>query len=119
MPFRRLAVSMGAEVTMGEMMFSKTLLSGRNRSERARLRQAPNETCFGAMLSPAYVTCCLSADLALQKQCARGHQGHKWRRRQLMRVSDVQFWQQRQALHGSTSIADVSHSFCSVHAEIL
>lgn len=38
---------MGAEVTMGEMVFSKTLL-GRNYAERARLRQAPNEKFFGA-----------------------------------------------------------------------
>jgi hypothetical protein len=41
-----MAVEMGAEVTMGEMVFSKTLL-GRNFAERARLRQAPNETFFG------------------------------------------------------------------------
>ena len=60
---------------MGEMIFSKTLLSGRNRSERARLRQAPNETCFGAIKLSAYVTCCLSADLALLKQRAAGLSG--------------------------------------------
>jgi len=51
LPFRRLAVSLGAEVTMGEMMFSKTLVKGRDRIEQARLRQAPNETCFGAQMA--------------------------------------------------------------------
>lgn len=47
-PFRRLCADFGADVTMGEMMFAKELLHPKNRHEKARLRRAANEKCFGA-----------------------------------------------------------------------
>ena len=48
LPFRRLCADFGANVTMGEMMYAKQLLNPKNRSEKARLRHAENERCFGA-----------------------------------------------------------------------
>ncbi len=46
LPFRRLCADFGADVSMGEMMFARQLIK-RNRQEKARLRQAHNERCFG------------------------------------------------------------------------
>ncbi|PNW77131.1 hypothetical protein CHLRE_10g423400v5 [Chlamydomonas reinhardtii] len=45
-PFRRLCLHFGAEVTMSEMAFTKPLLKG-DRVERARLYKAPGEQMFG------------------------------------------------------------------------
>ncbi|GLC44902.1 hypothetical protein PLESTB_001687100 [Pleodorina starrii] len=45
-PFRRLCLHFGCEVTMSEMSFSKPLLKG-DRVERARLYKAPGESMFG------------------------------------------------------------------------
>lgn len=50
-PFRRLCADFGADVTMGEMMFAKELLHPKNRHEKARLRRAANEKCFGAQIA--------------------------------------------------------------------
>ena len=46
MPFRRLCADFGAEVTMSEMSFARMLLKG-DVVEKARLRKADNEHCFG------------------------------------------------------------------------
>ena len=46
MPFRRLCANFGAEVTMSEMSFARMLLKG-DLVEKARLRKAANEHCFG------------------------------------------------------------------------
>ncbi len=46
MPFRRLCTDFGADVTMSEMSFARMLLKG-DIVEKARLRKADNEHCFG------------------------------------------------------------------------
>lgn len=50
LPFRRLCCELGAEVTMGEMIFARSLLKG-ERHEQARLRRAANEHAFGAQFA--------------------------------------------------------------------
>ncbi len=57
LPFRRLCLDLGANVTMGEMMFARMLLK-RNRQEKARLRQAENEHIFGEWaVASAFLWC--------------------------------------------------------------
>ena len=51
MPFRRLCTDFGAEVTMSEMSFARFLIKGEP-IEKARLKKAENEHCFGGPLSP-------------------------------------------------------------------
>jgi tRNA-dihydrouridine synthase 3 len=50
LPFRQLAVELGAEVTMGEMAMADKVVR-RARGELALLRRAPQEGCFGAQLA--------------------------------------------------------------------
>ena len=50
MPFRRLCTDFGADVTMSEMSFARMLLKG-DVVEKARLRKADNEHCFGELAS--------------------------------------------------------------------
>lgn len=50
MPFRRLCADFGAEVTMSEMSFARHLLKG-DPLERARLKRAANEACFGFQIA--------------------------------------------------------------------
>ena len=47
LPFRRLCADFGAEATMSEMSFARHLLRGAPQ-EKALLRRAANEACFGA-----------------------------------------------------------------------
>mmetsp|Transcript_13824 Transcript_13824/g.20697 ORF Transcript_13824/g.20697 Transcript_13824/m.20697 type:complete len:462 (+) Transcript_13824:44-1429(+) len=49
-PFRSLTVTHGADITMGEMIFSKYLLKGDGK-ERARLRRHESEPLFGAQIA--------------------------------------------------------------------
>eukprot|EP00884_Botryococcus_braunii_P011283 jgi/Botrbrau1/20155/Bobra.0173s0056.1 len=49
-PFRRLCADFGAEVTMSEMAYARKLAKG-DRGERARLRKAQNESCFGVQIA--------------------------------------------------------------------
>jgi tRNA-dihydrouridine synthase 3 len=58
LPFRRLCADFGANVTMGEMMYARELLNPKNRSEKARLRRAENEQCFGARACGSCNTTC-------------------------------------------------------------
>lgn len=51
LPFRELCVSLGANVTYGEMASSRTLLKGRNFMERAKLRRSPVEKAFVAQIA--------------------------------------------------------------------
>lgn len=50
LPFRRLCAEFGAEVTMSEMSFARHLLRG-DPTEKARLRIAANEACFGFQIA--------------------------------------------------------------------
>ena len=50
LPFRRLCADFGASVTLSEMAFARPLAKG-DRVERARLRKAPTETCFGLQIA--------------------------------------------------------------------
>jgi tRNA-dihydrouridine synthase 3 len=50
LPFRRLCVELGAEVTVSEMVVVRKLLKDRN-SEFALLRHHPSEPCFGVQLA--------------------------------------------------------------------
>ena len=55
LPFRRLCADYGMEVSFGEMVYARNLLKGDtrsgNRSEKARLRRAPNEQFFGVQIA--------------------------------------------------------------------
>jgi tRNA-dihydrouridine synthase 3 len=55
LPFRRLCVDYGMEVSFGEMVYARNLLKeaqrGRNGPEQARLRRAPNEQFFGVQIA--------------------------------------------------------------------
>ncbi|CAL8466678.1 g6214 [Coccomyxa elongata] len=50
LPFRRLCADFGAEVTMSEMSFARHLLRG-DPTEKARLKRAANEACFGFQIA--------------------------------------------------------------------
>ena len=49
LPFRQLCAELGADVTMSEMAFARQLLK-QNVVEKARLRIASNEPCYGEQL---------------------------------------------------------------------
>lgn len=50
LPFRRLCVTHGCTVTMGEMAYAYQVVR-RSKSELALLRKHPEETCFGAQIA--------------------------------------------------------------------
>lgn len=50
LPFRRLCLAHGCEVTMGEMAYGYQVVK-RSKSELALLRKHPDETCFGAQIA--------------------------------------------------------------------
>ena len=50
LPFRRLCLAHGAEVTMGEMAYAYQVKK-RSKSELALLRKHADETCFGAQIA--------------------------------------------------------------------
>lgn len=49
LPFRRLCVGMGADITCGEMGLAQEFLSG-NKNEWSLVRRHPSEKCFGVQL---------------------------------------------------------------------
>ncbi len=68
LPFRRLCLDFGAKVTMSEMVFAEALADG-NRRDKALLRKAPQEECFGAQILACKPE---AAALACQKAAEEG-----------------------------------------------
>lgn len=50
LPFRRLCLDLGAEITMSEMAYSRQVVRG-NKAELALLRRHPDEACFGVQIA--------------------------------------------------------------------
>ena len=50
LPYRRLCADLGCRISMSEMVYARSLLRG-DAVERARLRRAPNEECFGVQIA--------------------------------------------------------------------
>eukprot|EP00816_Leptocylindrus_hargravesii_P010221 CAMPEP_0196822864 /NCGR_PEP_ID=MMETSP1362-20130617/85075_1 /TAXON_ID=163516 /ORGANISM="Leptocylindrus danicus, Strain CCMP1856" /LENGTH=436 /DNA_ID=CAMNT_0042202541 /DNA_START=326 /DNA_END=1636 /DNA_ORIENTATION=+ len=50
LPFRRLCADFGMEVSLGEMVYARSLIKN-DRIEQARLRRAPNEKFFGVQIA--------------------------------------------------------------------
>lgn len=50
LPFRRLCADFGCQISLSEMVYARSLLKG-DAVERARLRRAPNEECFGVQIA--------------------------------------------------------------------
>ena len=53
LPFRRMCVDLGAEVTCGEMALATCLLAG-NASEYSLIKRHPSEKIFGVQLAGGY-----------------------------------------------------------------
>ena len=60
MPFRRLCVEFGAEITTSEMAYARQI-NRRSRAELALLRKHPSELCFGVQLAAGKATDAISA----------------------------------------------------------
>lgn len=50
LPYRRLCADLGCQISLSEMVYARSLLKG-DAVERARLRRAPNEKCFGVQIA--------------------------------------------------------------------
>lgn len=69
LPFRRLCVEFGAEITVSEMIVSRELVRG-NRKEKALLRRHPSEKVFGVQLAARDSEETLKAiEIALESGC--------------------------------------------------
>lgn len=63
LPFRRLCLAHGCEVTMGEMAYAYQVVK-RSKSELALLRKHPDESCFGAQIAASRAPDAIAAGLA-------------------------------------------------------
>lgn len=63
LPFRRLCLAHGCDVTMGEMAYAYQVVK-RSKSELALLRKHPEETCFGAQIAASRPADGIAAGLA-------------------------------------------------------
>jgi len=50
LPYRRLCADLGCQISVSEMVYARSLIKG-DAVERARLRRAPNEECFGVQIA--------------------------------------------------------------------
>ncbi len=71
LPFRRLCLAHGGEVTMGEMAYAYQVVK-RSKSELALLRKHDEETCFGAQIAASRI------DDAVRAGNAAAERGAKW-----------------------------------------
>ncbi|KAJ6483336.1 hypothetical protein C8R45DRAFT_1001123 [Mycena sanguinolenta] len=71
LPFRRLCVSYGADITCGEMGLSNSFLSG-SKEEWSLVRRHPSETTFGVQIAGSKVLSVVSAAEVLAKECSDG-----------------------------------------------
>ncbi len=71
LPFRALAVSLGAEVTCGEMALATQLLAGRP-GEWALTKRHPSEACFGVQIAAGYGDAGARAAAAVVAHCPGG-----------------------------------------------
>ena len=63
LPFRRLCLQHGCNVTMGEMAYGYQVVR-RSKSELALLRKHPDESCFGAQIAASKASDAIAASLA-------------------------------------------------------
>ncbi|KAF8142906.1 zinc finger dihydrouridine synthase [Mycena galopus ATCC 62051] len=68
LPFRRLCVSYGADITCGEMGLANSFLSG-SKEEWSLVRRHPSEKNFGVQLAGSKVPSVVSAAEVLAKEC--------------------------------------------------
>lgn len=69
LPFRRLCLAHGCEVTMGEMAYGYQVVK-RSKSELALLRKHPDETCFGAQIAASRPGDAIAAGIAAAERGA-------------------------------------------------
>ena len=70
LPFRRLCLAHGAEVTMGEMAYAYQVKK-RSKSELALLRKHDEEACFGAQIAASRIDDAVAAGNAADERGAR------------------------------------------------
>ncbi|KAJ6545498.1 zinc finger dihydrouridine synthase [Mycena capillaripes] len=68
LPFRRLCVSYGADITCGEMGLSNSFLAG-SKEEWSLVRRHPSEKIFGVQIAGSKVPSVVSAAEVLAKEC--------------------------------------------------
>ena len=69
LPFRRLCLAHGAEVTMGEMAYAYQVRK-RSKSELALLRKHDEEACFGAQIAASRIDDAVAAGNAAAERGA-------------------------------------------------
>ncbi|KAI0299405.1 zinc finger dihydrouridine synthase [Multifurca ochricompacta] len=69
LPFRRLCVSFGADITCGEMGLATSLLSG-SKEEWSLVRRHPSETMFGVQVAGSKPTTLVPTAEVIAKECA-------------------------------------------------
>ncbi|KAJ7776017.1 zinc finger dihydrouridine synthase [Mycena maculata] len=69
LPFRRLCVSYGADITCGEMGLANSFLAG-SKEEWSLVRRHPSEKTFGVQLAGSKIASLVSTAEVLAKECA-------------------------------------------------
>ncbi|MBM4063517.1 MAG: hypothetical protein FJ265_20825 [Planctomycetes bacterium] len=69
LPFRRLCLAHGCDVTMDEMAYGYQVVK-RSKSELALLRKHPEETCFGAQVAASRPGDAIAAEFAAAERGA-------------------------------------------------
>jgi tRNA-dihydrouridine synthase 3 len=69
LPFRRVMLDMGADITIGEMALASEIVSGSG-TEWALLRRHPSERCFGVQLAGSNVDTMMRAAELIERHCS-------------------------------------------------